>query len=87
MFKFVKNYTILNLFILLIFRILVYGKKESLAELKSYIPKVRGYKPSKRLESLILIKSDQYKKLENYATRKGVDISYARKWLMSNLAD
>ncbi|WP_327985194.1 hypothetical protein [Bergeyella porcorum] len=48
---------------------------------------MRGYKPSKRLESLILIKSDQYKKLENYATRKGVDISYARKWLMSNLAD
>ncbi|MFB9120235.1 hypothetical protein ACFFUE_03420 [Bergeyella porcorum] len=48
---------------------------------------MRGYKSSKRLESLVLIKSDQYKKLENYATRKGVDINYARKWLMPNLAD
>ncbi len=55
--------------------------KESLAELKNYIPKVRGYKPSKRLESLILIKSEQYKKLEEVATHLGVTRKTLLNWI------
>lgn len=50
-------------------------------ELKNYIPKVTGYKPSKRLESLILIKSDKYGKLEEVATHLGITRRTLLNWI------
>lgn len=55
--------------------------RESLEELKAYIPKVAGYKPSKRLECLILIKSDKCETLTEVATHLGITRRTLLNWI------
>lgn len=54
---------------------------ESLDELRIYTQKVKGYKTSKRLESLILIKSEKYKKLEEVASHLSITRRTLLNWI------
>jgi len=54
---------------------------ESLDSLKRYRSKIDNYKSSKRLDSLILLKTNQYTRLEELAKELDISISTLRIWL------
>lgn len=55
--------------------------KETLEFLKSYKSKIDNYKSSKRLDSLILLKTNDYERLEDLALELKISISTLRRWL------
>lgn len=55
--------------------------KEDISELKSYKTKTLDYNSSKRLEALILLKSNEYKTLEATAEHLGVNYTTLCKWI------
>jgi len=54
---------------------------ESLDSLKGYKSKIDNYKSSKRLDSLILLKTKQYNRLEVLALELDISVSTLRIWL------
>ena len=54
---------------------------ESLEELKSYKNKVDNYKSSKQLDCLVLLKSNNYLRLEELALELDISVTTLRRWL------
>ena len=54
---------------------------ESLNELQAHRSKVSSFKLSKKLESLLLIKSNRYARLEEVALHLGINIATLHRWL------
>jgi len=56
---------------------------ESVEILKSHKSKVYSYKSSKRLDSLLLLKRNDYSRLEDLAIELEISITTLRRWLKS----
>ena len=55
--------------------------KESIDSLNNYKTKIDNYKSSKRLDSLIFLKTNSYSRLEELALELNISISTLRLWL------